>query len=104
MKGSPGASNRCSDSVTDFRSFTSEPQRSAIANLDTMTARMRSVCGTMISIANVTAMEMIETPECTDAFTVLWCLGCCTEFRYTPNSDWVTIIYPGMRRFLDSRT
>jgi hypothetical protein len=31
---------------------------------------------------------------------VAWCSGCGTEFRYEPDSDWVTVVLPGMRRSL----
>ena len=42
-----------------------------------------------------------QTNQFTRLLTVMWCLGCGTEFRYEPDTAWVTIIYPGMRRSLD---
>ena len=48
--------------------------------------------------------ELTETQQCTETLTVSVCLECHTEFRYTPDSDWVTTIYPGMRPWLDWRT
>jgi len=45
--------------------------------------------------------ELIPTPQSTDALNVLMCLKCFTEIQYVPNSKWVTIIYPGMRKSMD---
>lgn len=47
--------------------------------------------------------ELIETQESTETLTVMWCLGCCTEFRFTPDSELVFIVCPGMRRSMDWR-
>jgi hypothetical protein len=32
---------------------------------------------------------------------VLWCSGCGTEFTYTPNCTWISVVYPGMRSDLE---
>ena len=47
---------------------------------------------------------LIATQQSTETLTVMWCLVCSTEYRYEPDSDWVTVIYPGMRLSLDWRT
>jgi hypothetical protein len=48
--------------------------------------------------------ELIETQQSTETLTVVWCLPCCTEYRYALDSDWVSVIYPGMRQTLDWQT
>ena len=48
--------------------------------------------------------ELIATEQCTETLTVSVCLKCSTEFRYTPGSSWVEIVYPGMRRSMDLPT
>ena len=47
------------------------------------------------------AGELIETAQSTQMLTITVCLGCGTEYRYVPDSTWVEVIYPGMRRSLD---
>jgi hypothetical protein len=41
--------------------------------------------------------ELIELPE--DELNVHFaqCAGCGTEFTFVPDSDWVTVVCPGMR-------
>jgi hypothetical protein len=37
----------------------------------------------------------------TEKICLLWCSGCGTEFTYTPDCDWVTVVYPGMKSDLE---
>ena len=41
--------------------------------------------------------QLIELPE--DELNVHFaqCARCGTEFTFVPDSDWVTVVYPGMR-------
>jgi hypothetical protein len=49
--------------------------------------------------------ELIElTNQCSETPTVSLCLSCGREFRYEPDSDWVTIVLPGAQRSLDRPT
>jgi len=48
--------------------------------------------------------ELIETGECTQTLVVRVCLKCFTAYRYTTDSSWVTVTYPGMRQSLDWKT
>ena len=38
----------------------------------------------------------------TEKICVLWCSGCGTEFLYTPDCEWVTVVYPGMKSDLET--
>jgi hypothetical protein len=37
----------------------------------------------------------------TEKICVLWCSGCGTEFTYTPDCEWVTVVYPGTKSSLE---
>ena len=37
----------------------------------------------------------------TKRFRLLWCSGCGTEFTYTPDCAWVSVVYPGMKSDLE---
>ena len=37
----------------------------------------------------------------TETFCVFWCSGCGTDFIYTPDCDWLTVVYPGMKPDLE---
>ena len=37
----------------------------------------------------------------TEKIRVLWCSGCGTEFIYTPDCEWITVVYPGMKSDLE---
>jgi hypothetical protein len=43
--------------------------------------------------------ELIELPEDEPTYVhfVAQCARCGTEFTFVPDSDWVTVVYPGMR-------
>jgi hypothetical protein len=42
--------------------------------------------------------ELIELPEDEPTYVhFAQCARCGTEFTFVPDSDWVTIVYPGMR-------
>jgi hypothetical protein len=41
--------------------------------------------------------ELIELPEDEPYVHFAQCARCGTEFTYVPDSDWVTVVYPGMR-------
>ena len=41
--------------------------------------------------------ELIELPATSEHVRHAWCSSCGTEFTYPPDSDWVTIVLPGMR-------
>jgi len=40
--------------------------------------------------------ELIDVSQKPDLHQV-WCASCGTEFTYAPDSDWVTIVFPGMQ-------
>jgi len=33
----------------------------------------------------------------TEKICVLWCSGCATGFTYTPDCEWIMVVYPGMK-------
>ena len=41
--------------------------------------------------------ELIELPEDEPNVHFAQCARCGTEFTFVPDSDWVTVVYPGMR-------
>jgi hypothetical protein len=46
--------------------------------------------------------ELIPMEELsTQRLRVLWCSGCGTEFTYTPDCSWITVVYPGMKSDLE---
>jgi hypothetical protein len=48
--------------------------------------------------------DLIETQQSSQMLTIAVCLECGTEYRYVPDSTWVEVIYPGMRRSLNWET
>jgi hypothetical protein len=48
--------------------------------------------------------ELIQQNEEPVYVYIAWCSGCGTEFRYEPDSDWITFVLPGMRGSLKIRT
>jgi hypothetical protein len=38
----------------------------------------------------------------TERFRLLWCSGCGTEFTFNPDSEWETVVYPGMKSGLET--
>jgi len=45
--------------------------------------------------------ELIELPTTPPHVQHARCSSCGTEFAYQPDSDWVTIVLPGMRRVIE---
>ena len=41
--------------------------------------------------------ELIPLMESSTYLQVVLCSSCGTEFSFEPDSDWVTVVYPGMR-------
>ena len=37
----------------------------------------------------------------TERICLLWCSGCGTEITYTPDCEWVFVVYPGMKTDLE---
>jgi hypothetical protein len=37
----------------------------------------------------------------TERICLLWCSGCGTEITYTPDWEWVWVVYPGMKTDLE---
>jgi hypothetical protein len=44
--------------------------------------------------------KLIERNQTPAYVHFAWCSSCGSEFSYAPDSDWVTIVLPGMRRKL----
>ena len=45
--------------------------------------------------------ELIELPATPTNVHRAWCASCGAEFSYLPDSDWVTIVLPGMRSVIE---
>ena len=41
--------------------------------------------------------ELIELNDDSAYLHHVWCCSCGTEFTFEPDSDWVTLVLPGMR-------